>query len=110
MTTAEARRRGPRRGIPRFRGTVLAIALPVIVFVVLVGGWLLHTRTGIVGTNSIGPRYSLPGLAPGQRLCSRGVELPGNANTLRLDMGAASGASTRATLLLTAGGRTQVAR
>lgn len=109
MTTIEARRRGLRRGIPRVRGTAIAIALPVIAFLVLAGYWVFHTRADVVGTNTIGPRFVLPGFAPSQRLCARGVDLPGNANTLQLDIGAPAGRSPRATLRLSAGGRTQVA-
>lgn len=108
MSTVEARRRGLRRGIPRVRGTAIAIAVPVLAFLVLAGYWLLHTHTGIVGSNSVAPRNVLPAFGPSQRLCSRGVDLPGNANALQLDIGAPAGKSPRATLRLSAGGRTQV--
>lgn len=105
MTTVEARR-GSRRGVNR--GMALAIGVPVLAFVVLVGGWLLRTHTSYVGTNSIGPRFQLPGLAPGQRMCSRGITLPGNANALRVEIAGAPGASVPATMRLSVGGRTQV--
>ncbi len=107
MTTVEARRRGLRRGIP---AVAVAIGIPVLAFLVLTLAWLLGTHTEVVGTNSTGSRFSLPGPAPGQRLCTLGLTLPGNANAIRIQIGAAQGAPAPATLRLAAGGQTRVSK
>ena len=107
MTTVEARRRGLRRGIP---AVALAIAIPVLAFVVLAGGWLLGTHTEVVGTNSVGSRFAMAGPAPGQKLCTQGLTLPGNANAIRIQIGAARGTPAPSTLRLDAGGQTRVSK
>lgn len=80
-----------------------------LVFVLLVGGWLLGTHVRFVGSNSVAPRYPIPGITPGHRLCARKLVLPGNANAMHIWL---TGTTVPApvTLRLTAGGRTQVAR
>ena len=88
MTTVEARRRGIRRSIP---AVAVAIGIPVLAFIVLTGAWLLGTHAGVVGTNSVGARFAMPGPGPGQRLCTLGLKLPGNANAIRIQIGAAPG-------------------
>jgi hypothetical protein len=85
-----------------------AIGLVGLAFVVLVGGWLLRTHTHYAGTNSVAPRYSLPPLTPGHRLCLTNLELPGDANGMRLLLAGPGGRTVPVTMRLFAGGRTQV--
>jgi hypothetical protein len=81
----------------------------VLVALVLVGVWLLHTRAPYAGTNSLAPRYNLPALAPGHRLCSIGLTLPADADALRLRLVSADAAPAPVALRITAAGRTQTA-
>lgn len=101
MSDAEGRTVPPRAG-------GAAIAVVAVAFVVLVGGWLLGTHVQLAGTNSVAPRYSLAPLTPGHRLCLKGLDLPADANGMRLLLAAQPGAPSPVTLRLTAGGRTQV--
>lgn len=103
MNDAEGRTVPPRAG-------GAAIAVVAVAFVVLVGGWLLGTHVRFAGTNSVAPRYSLAPLTPGHRLCMKGLELPADANGLRLLLAATPGAPSPVTLRLMAAGRTQVSR
>ena len=86
-------------------GAAGAVAL---VFVLLVGGWLLGTHVRFVGSNSVAPRYPIAGITPGHRLCARKLVLPGNANAMHIWL-TGSTVPAPVTLRLTAGGRTQVA-
>jgi hypothetical protein len=88
----------------------VAVGVVALLFVLLVGGWLLGTHVRIAGTNSVAPRFSLPGLASGHQLCLKGLNLPADANAIRLDLAAAPGAPADVTMRLTAAGRTQVSR
>jgi hypothetical protein len=87
----------------------VAVGAVALLFVLLVGGWLLFTYVRLAGTNSVAPRYSLPALGPGQRLCLRGLTLPADANGIGLRLAAQPGAPAPVTMRLSAGGRTQVA-
>jgi hypothetical protein len=95
--------------VPRRAGGA-AIAAVALLFVLLAGGWLIGTRVHLVGTNSTAPRYSLPALTPGHKLCLKGLTLPANANAIGLLLAAKPGAPSPVTLTLQAAGRTQVAR
>jgi hypothetical protein len=86
----------------------VAVAAVALLFVLLVGGWLLFTRVSTAGTDSVAPRYSLPALAPGQALCMKGLTVPADANAIRLRLAGQPGTPTAVTLRLMAGGRTQV--
>jgi len=86
----------------------VAVAAVALLFVLLVGGWLLFTHVPTAGTDSVAPRYSLPGIGPRQRLCMRGLTVPAWANAIRLRLAGQEGARTSVTLRLAAGGRTQV--
>jgi hypothetical protein len=87
----------------------VAVGAVALLFLLLVGGWLLFTHVRLAGTNSVGPRYSLPALGPGQRLCLRDLTLPADANGIGLRLAAQPGAPAPVTMRLSAGGRTQVA-
>jgi hypothetical protein len=82
----------------------VAVGAVALLFVLLVGGWLLTTHVRFAGTNSVAPRYSLPGLAPGQRLCMTGLTVPADANAIRLDLAGQPGQPTPVALELTAAG------
>lgn len=86
----------------------VAIAAIALLFLLLAGGWLLFTRAPVAGTNSVAPRYSLPALTPGHRLCLSGLTLPADANAVSFYMAAVPGGSSRVTMRLSAAGRTQV--
>lgn len=96
-----------RRPLPRWAG-LAAIAVVGLAFVILAGGWLLRTHTHYAGTNSVAPRYSLPPLTPGHRLCLTNLALPGDANGMRLLLASAGGRPVPVTMRLFAGGHTQV--
>ena len=96
------------RTVPRRAGGLVVVAVGVL-FVVLVGGWLIGTKVNLAGTNSVAPRYGLPALTPGHKLCMKGLTLPGDSNGIALDLAAQPGAPSPVTLTLNAGGRTQVA-
>jgi hypothetical protein len=90
------------------RWVVAAVGTVALLFVLLVGGWLLGTHVRTTGTNSVAPRYPLPALAPGHRLCLANLDLPKDTNALRL--GLAGGTQpVPATLRLRAGGAIRVA-
>lgn len=92
------------------RWVAAAVGVVALLFVLLVGGWLLFTHVRLAGTNSVAPRYSLPALTPGHQLCMRGLKLPADANGIQLRLAAQPGASSPVTMRLTAGGRTQVSQ
>jgi hypothetical protein len=85
-----------------------AVAAVAVLFVLLVGGWLIGTRVHLVGTNSVAPRWSLPALTPGHRLCMRQLVLPADTNAIRLRLAAQPGASSPVALAVSFAGRTQV--
>jgi hypothetical protein len=85
-----------------------AIGLPVLVFVLLVGHWLFHTRAPYAGTNSVAPRYNLPPLSRRDRLCLRGLIVPAKADALRFRVGAAGTRPVPVTLRLKMAGRAVV--
>jgi hypothetical protein len=89
--------------VPR-RVAVVTLGLLGLVFVLLVGRWLLHTRAPYAGTNSVAPKYNLAGPTRGHRLCVKGLTLPGAANGIRFRVAAAGTAPVRVTLRLDAGG------
>lgn len=95
--------------VPR-RVAVVTLAVLGLVFVLLVGRWLLHTRAPYAGTNSVAPKYNLPGPTPRHRLCVKGLTLPGSANGIRFRVAVAGTAPAPATLRLDAGGTTIVSR
>jgi len=90
-------------GVPR-RVAVIALALLGLAFVLLVGRWLFHTRAPYAGTNSVAPKYNLPALKPGHRLCVKGFTLPGASNGIRFRTAAVGTTPARVTLRLDAGG------
>jgi hypothetical protein len=96
----------PARAVSPRAGAV-AVGAVALAFVLLVGGWLLGTHVRYVGSNSVAPRYPIPGVTPGHRICAKQLTVPGNANAIRI---ALTGSTVPApvTLRLTAGGRTQV--
>lgn len=94
--------------VPR-RAAAVALALVGLVFVLLAGRWLIHTRASYAGTNSVAPKYNLAAPKPGQRLCIKGFILPAGANGLRLRTVSAGSVSARVTLRLDAGGVRQLA-
>lgn len=96
------------RTVPR-RAGALAVAIVGVVFLVLVGGWLIGTKVHLAGTNSIAPRYALPGLTPGHKICMKGLTLPADANGIGLLLATAPGQAAPVTLTVDAGGRKQVA-
>jgi len=96
------------RTVPR-RAGALVVASVGVLFLVLVGGWLIGTKVHLAGTNSIAPRYALPGLTPGHRICMKGLTLPGDANGIDLLLATAPGRPAPVTLTVDAGGRKQVA-
>jgi hypothetical protein len=79
-----------------------------LAFVVGTLGWLLHRHTDTAGSNTVSPRYPLPGLAAGQQLCLRGLTLPADADGMTLQLGAPPGPAVPVTMRLGAAGRTQV--
>lgn len=85
----------------------VAVGAVAVVFVLLVGGWLLRTHVRYLGSNSVAPRLPLPALTPGHRLCIRDLVLPAHANAIRLQLQAP--APLPVTMRVSAGGRTQVA-
>jgi hypothetical protein len=92
------------------RARAVAIAVPVLAFAILVGGWLFGTHTHYAGSNSVAPRDTLPSLLPGQRLCVTGMTLPAHSNAIRLLLLSGPHAPATVTMRLSAGGRSQVAR
>jgi hypothetical protein len=89
--------------VPR-RLAVVTLAVLGLVFVLLAGRWLLHTRAPYAGTNSVAPKYNLAGPTRGHSLCVKGLTLPGSANGIRFRVAAAGAAPLRVTLRLDAGG------
>jgi hypothetical protein len=89
--------------VPR-RVAVVTLAVLGLVFVLLVGGWLLHTRSPYAGTNSVAPKYNLAGPTRGHRLCVKGLTLPGAANGIRFRVAIAGTKPEPVTLRLEAGG------
>jgi hypothetical protein len=88
---------------------VAALAVLGLVFVLLVGRWLIHTRAPYAGTNSVAPKYNLPAPKRGQRLCIKRLTLPARANGLRLRTASAGSVPAHVSLRLDAGGVRQVA-
>ena len=95
------------RAVPR-RWVVAAVGTVALLFVLLVGGWLLGTHVRTTGTNSVAPRYPLPALAPGHRLCVANLDLPKNTNALRLGL-AGGPQPVPVKLRLVAAGQTRIA-
>jgi hypothetical protein len=92
------------------RALGVAIGLPVLAFVILVGGWLVRTHTHYAGSNTVAARDTLPALLPGHRLCATGLTLPAQANAIRLLLLSGPGRPATATMRLSAGGRSQTSR
>jgi hypothetical protein len=90
------------------RWVVAALGTVALLFVLLVGGWLLGTHVRTTGTNSVAPRYPLPAVAPNQRLCVTNLDLPRNTNAIRLWL-AGGPKPVPVTMRLRAGGQTRVA-
>jgi hypothetical protein len=86
----------------------IALGLVVLVAVLLVGYWLLHSSAPYQGTNSVAPKYSLATPKPHQPLCITGITLPAGTNVMRLRAAAATPLPVRVALRLDAGGQIQV--
>jgi hypothetical protein len=84
----------------------VAVGAVALLFVLLVGGWLVRTHVRLLGTDSVAPRLPLPALTPGHRLCITDLVLPAHANAIRLQLQATT--PLPVTMRVTAGGRTQV--
>jgi hypothetical protein len=92
------------------RAIAIVLALVVLAFALLAGRWLIHTRAPYAGTNSVAPKYSLPGVAAHHRLCIKDLTIPAGANDLQLRVAAAGTVATPVQLRLSAGGQTQRSR
>jgi hypothetical protein len=91
------------------RWVVAAAGTVALLFVVIVGGWLLGTRVRTTGTNSVAPRFPLPAIKPGQKVCLAGLDLPKDTNAMRLWM-AGGPRPVPVAMRLRAGGQTRVAK